>query len=279
VGTFASVEELPRQQCAGKGIRAELRALYRYRNLIRYLSSTELRGQNAGTVFGFLWWLLDPLLLTCVYFLLVIVFFKRNIPAYPVFIGTTLISWTFFTKGVRNSLTETLSAATALRAVAFPRSAVPLSVVVSEFAHFVFGMLVIVAMAMIGYGINPAPIDLSVVLIAIPQIMLSLGLAFLLIPVFFAFRDLERILTYVFRMWYYASPGLYTVAMIPDHLRAYYKFNPFSVLFPAYRSVLLHHQWPPFTSLAAVTGFSFALMFVGFIVFTSRQSQLVRMAM
>ena len=278
MATFASVEALPRRRAAS-GFRAELRDLYRYRNLIRYLTTTELRGQNAGTVFGFLWWLLDPLLLTGVYFVLVIVFFNRKIPMYPVYIGTTLISWTFFTKAVRNSLTETLSTATSLRAVAFPRSAVPIAVVASEFAHYLFGMVVIAAMAWIGYGVVPAPIDLGVLIIVLPQIMLALGLGFLLIPVFFAFRDLDRILLYAFRLWYYASPGLYTVAMIPHHLRTYYKFNPFSVLFPSYRAVILDHQWPPMSGFLALTVVTFAIMVGGFAVFARRQSQLVRMAM
>src|SRR3954451_21674550 len=97
----------------------ELRSLVRHHELLRYMTMNSLRATYDGTFFGYLWWLLDPLLNTAVYLFMVHVVMQRGGDDYAFFVATSLVAWKFFSSATRNAIGLMSGKAQLMRQVAF----------------------------------------------------------------------------------------------------------------------------------------------------------------
>ena len=242
------------------------RDIYTFRHLVRYLVSTSLRTENVGTVFGFLWWLLDPLLLMGVYWVLIDLVLRRGGANYPLFVLAAILSWEFFVKSTRNSMGFTLQKERAMRQVAFPKSVVPLAATLAEGVHFLMALALFLIFA-VPFGIYPSPLALLAIPIDAVQLLFTLGVAFFLAGLNMFFRDANHLSDYLFRLWFYLSPGLYDVSLIPDRYRRVFDLNPFATFFGSFRDVLLDHRRPDFAALGVVAGVSVAVLVCGYLYF------------
>jgi len=248
----------------------ELVEISRFRPLVHHLVSSSLRTENAGTVFGFLWWLLDPLLLMVVYVFLIDVILRRGTPDYPVFVLTAVIAWTFFAGATRTSIGQTLAKERLMRQVSFPKAVIPLAATTAEACHFVFGLAVLTVFA-IPFGIVPHPVLPFVLVVAAVQLVLTLGVAYLLSALNVFFRDTQHLAVYFFRLWFYLSPALYALADVPPRFRDVYALNPFTTLFTSYRAVLIEHTLPDLSALALVAAGSVLVLVVGYLFFSGTE--------
>ncbi len=263
---------------ARPSIRADLRRLRRYRSLLRYLVETALRTERTGSVFGFVWWILDPLLLMLVYWFLFGVVFQRSEPAFPIFILVSLVSWEFFVSATQASMSVTLSQERAMAQVSFPRSVIPISLTVAECTHLVAGLAFAVLAAWAAYGIAPSLALLGVLPLALLQALFTLGAAFLLAAANFFFRDVSHLMQYFFRIWYFLSPGLYALTRIPAHYRRLYQLNPFATFFGGYHAFILHRTTPGAGWFAYTTAFSLVLLLGSYSLFVRVSPRFAKVA-
>jgi lipopolysaccharide transport system permease protein len=248
----------------------ELAAIARYRHLLRYLVASGLRTENANTVLGFLWWVLDPLLLMSVYVLLVGVLLDRGAPDLPIFILTAIIVWELFSKGTSNMVAGTIRKEASMRQIAFPKAVLPLSALITAVIHFAFAFAVLVGVAVI-FGIYPSVYALLAVPIVLVQVVLTLGVGFFLSAINVFFRDTQRLMRYAFRFGFYLSPTLYPVSAVPASLRPLYELNPFATLIPAYRDAVMYQKVPDLSALGIVAVGSIAVLVLGYLFFVRLQ--------
>ncbi len=266
----------PRKRSLLRDAWGEVRATARYGHLLRYLVSSSLRTENANTVFGFFWWVLDPLLQMAVYVVFIGLLLGRGDPDYPVFILTAIISWELLAKATQGSARATLRKERAMRQVAFPKAILPLSEVIGAGAHFMFafGVLLVVA---IPFGIYPSAYALLVVPIALVQLSLTTGVAFFISALNVFLRDTTKIVGYVFRMGFFLSPVLYPVTLVPDRYREIYDLNPFVTLFGAYRAIVMEHSMPDWSSLGIVAVGSIVALVLGYLFFVRLQASFAKL--
>src|SRR5829696_251651 len=141
------LEQPPSRRSLLRDALDELRAVRRYSHLLRYLVASSLRTENANTVLGFVWWILDPLFLMATYVLLVTVIRQGTEPDFPVFVLTGIIAFELFSKATRNAVSTTVRQEKSMRQVAFPKTVLPLSEVTSESVHFAVAFLVLLVVA------------------------------------------------------------------------------------------------------------------------------------
>ncbi len=244
----------------------QLGELRRFGLLIRYMVSASLRTENTGTLFGYFWWLLDPLLLMAVYVVLIDVIMDRGGEHFPLFVFTSVLAWKYFSASARNAMGVTLGKERLMKQISFPKAVLPISALVAETIHFGFGLVVLLVFS-IPFGVYPHPALALVPLVALVQLALTLGFAFFLSALNVFFRDLQNLSQYVFRIWFYLSPGLYAITLVPERYRDLYELNPFATLFPAYHAILLDHQAPDFQALGIVAAFSVLVLFLGYLFF------------
>lgn len=256
--------------------RRDLRKLYRYRHLIRYLVSTSLRTENVNTYFGFVWWLLDPVFMTAIYTVLVKVFLRgAGIPHFPMYVIIGLLSFEFTSKAVRNAMAQTLLKERAMRQLAFPRSAIPIAATLGEAALFLIAIIVLVPFALV-FGIHPTIWTLTILVILPVQLLLTLGLAFFFAAANMFFRDLGHLQTYVFRLWYFLSPCFFLPSAVPVSIRTIFDLNPFTTFFMSYRAAVMFGSAPAWNHLAGIAGFSIILIALGYMYFVNVSRKFAR---
>jgi ABC-type polysaccharide/polyol phosphate export permease len=271
--TFASAHSLDRPT-----LHEDLRALRRYRALVRYLFSTSLRTENTGTLFGFVWWILDPVLLMVVYLFLFAVVFRGSEPAFPIFILVSLLAWELFLGAARGSMSVTIARERAMRQIAYPRSAIPVALTGAEVAHFVFGLAVAVAVAYLGYGIVPSWEVVALVPLTLIEVAFTLGIAFFLTALNFFYRDVSHLMTYAFRLWFFLSPGVYSISRVPSTYRHVYQLNPFSTIFRGFHGAILHQPMPGALALAYTSCVSVLTLVFGYRYFVRRAPRFAKLA-
>jgi homopolymeric O-antigen transport system permease protein len=251
---------------------SNLAQLIRYRGLIQSLVARELKARYRGSVLGFFWSFINPLLLLLVYtfvFRFVLVGTQpKEIEPYPVFLFCGLLPWTWFSSSLAESANVLISGGNLIKKVLFPAEVLPIVTVLSNLVHFCFG-LVILAGFLIAFH---RPLEFTELLwfpvVLIVQLTLTLGLAFFLSALTVHFRDIKDILANLLTFWFFATPIIYPMIKTPSLAKTMLNLNPFTHLAISYQEILFypgpfgHWAW-----LLALWGISLVVFLFGYWVF------------
>ena len=251
-------------------MRAYLRSLWHRRAFISEFARSELREQNFGSVFGQMWLVLNPLLLSGVYFLLIYVIGGTSDAVRFGHLTATL----FLFYLIANSLTGGVKAITSgqrlILNTSFPRVMLPISAVVV--ALFKFLPTLVVAFAI--HAILGLPYSWQM-LWALPvlaiAIVMALGMAILISCINVYFRDISSMLPYMTRSLLYLSPILYEASTISDHIKKYQVVNPIFYLLDSWSRVMVHAEAPTTFGLIHSALFALLIFIVGTYFFLSRE--------
>jgi len=248
--------------------------------LVGYLVRAEMKKRGVNTLLGNLWWVMDPLLLMAVYVVLVAVVGRgRTIPDYPLFIFSVILPWKWFTSSVQDSTASVINQYRLIRQIAFPKIVLPVAATTAGIAGFAFGLIPLVGMLYF-YQDRISPLLILYPVVALVQYVFTLAIAIVVAAGNVFFRDLGNVTRHLLRIWFYLSPGLYSLAhldgvsFVREHpiVRDIAAANPFAVLFDAYRRLAYGtEQGPPlmpsWPSLAALLLVSVVLLAMAIVVF------------
>lgn len=247
-----------------------LKELYNYREMLSNLVKKDLRTRYKGSVLGFLWTFINPLLQLLVYTMVFSVIMRSDIPKYYIFLFVALVPWIFFSSSITASSSSIISGKDLIKKIYFPRIIIPMSVVNGAFMNMVFTMLVVfAALIFSGIGISKYIIFLPIVMIL--EYLLALGISFIVAALNVYFRDLEHILGIVTMAWMYGTPILYSVDMVPSKLLPIFKLNPMTSIIAAYRSILYYKIMPDLSHMGIIFIWSIAFIIIGYFVFQKLQ--------
>jgi ABC-type polysaccharide/polyol phosphate export permease len=253
----------------------QVKALWQRRELLKYLVVSDLKLLYRNKALGFLWSILDPLCLMLVYTLLVVVIFRRGGPQFPVLVFSALLSWRWFIISLQSSITSVTSRAKLIQSVNFPKTILPLIKVITSLISFLIGLVVLVPLLFIFEANFTLNILWLPVLIFI-QLLFVVGAAYFGASLGVYFRDLQNILQFLLRIWFYLSPGLYMVSdRIPEKYQGLYMLNPFAALFTSYKNILVLGL-PPSTYMLIAAVVSVVILIVGFGLFTRQENQFAK---
>jgi ABC-type polysaccharide/polyol phosphate export permease len=242
------------------------REIWSRRRLIRYLVQADLKKKGADTILGNVWWVLDPLLQMLVYVLLVSVILDRKQQDYPLFIFAAILPWKWFTTAVGDAITSVSSQDRLIKQLQFPKIVLPTAATVAGVVNFAFGFLALAGLLAIFYRDRATPYLALLPVIAAVQFAFTLAVAYAASAVNVFYRDVGNVSRHALRLWFYLSPGLYGVATLQsiavNHkiLIELMSFNPFFVLFNAYRAVIYDKTAPDWTSLLVLFVASLGLL-------------------
>jgi ABC-type polysaccharide/polyol phosphate export permease len=236
------------------------------RRLIVYLVQAGLKKSGADTIFGNVWWVLDPLLQMLVYVVLVSVIFARNQPDYPLFIFAAILPWKWFASAIQDGTVSVMSAGQLIKQIHFPKIVMPLAAATSGVANFAFGLIPLFGLLLLFYSDRLSIWLLTIPVIALVQFLFTLPLAIVLAALNVFYRDISNVMRHIIRLWFYLSPGLYAI----DQLKGISKnnplvadlllLNPFATLFTAYRNAIYNEAPPDWFELARLAGVSIVLL-------------------
>ncbi len=257
-----------------------LAALFRYRGLIQSLVSRELKARYRGSVLGFFWSFINPLLLLLVYAFV----FGYVMPAakdervtpFALFMFCGILPWTWFASSLTESSGVLISGGNLIKKVLFPAEILPVVTVLSNMVHFFFGLIVLAGFLL--YYQRPLSIaELAIFPVAVLiQLILTLAFALLLSALTVHFRDLRDILSNLLTFWFFATPIIYPYFLFQDPLNPanepwqshLLKLNPFTHLAITYQEILFfegpvgHLRW-----LLVLGGISVAFFVFAYFIF------------
>ena len=215
------------------------------RRLVRYLVGAEMKKRGSDTFLGNLWWILDPILQMVVYVVFIAVIAPRPNPDYPLFIFAAILPWKWYSAVVTDATSSVVRHDKLIKQIAFPKLVLPMATTTAGIVGFAWGMVPLFGLLLLH------PHRLSLMLVWIPviaavQYVFTLASAILVSAANVFFRDLGNAVGHLLRLWWFLSPGLYSLTQL-QHLHAVESrpplgflvgLNPFAVLFEAYRSVI-----------------------------------------
>ena len=248
-----------------------IKELYAYRQMIFSLVKKDLRGRYKGSVLGFLWTFINPLLQLVVYTIVFSYILKTNIERYYLYLFVALIPWIFFSSSITVGASSVVAQKDLVKKIYFPRMVIPISYVTSCFVNMLLCFIVIFAVILFsGAGLNPVAMLALPIVMAVEYVM-ALGMAMLTSAITVYFRDLEHILGIVSMMWMYTTPIMYDKSIVPEKLLPLFNLNPMTHVIECYRTVLYRKALPDLSTLLYAAGFGFGLLVVGCLVFNKLQ--------
>lgn len=185
--------------------------------LLKELTKTDFKLRYQGSVLGYLWALLRPLMM---FGILYIVFaellrFGDNIPHYPVYLLTGTVLWSFFTECSQQGIQAMIGRGDLIRKISFPKYIVTVSTTLTAVINLLINLVVVVIFALIN-GVTPSWSWLLIVPLILELYLLALGIAFLLGSINVKYRDISSIWDVLIQALFYAIPIMYPITMVAE---------------------------------------------------------------
>ncbi|MDP8222690.1 MAG: ABC transporter permease [Candidatus Lernaella stagnicola] len=247
-------------------------ALFGQRRLLWSLVLLDLRKRYGASFGGFFWSVINPLLQILVYtvvfgyILAVNVGGNEGTANYGVFLFAGMLPWIAFSEAVQKSSTVILENKDLVKQVRFPVIMLPLQVLLSSFLHELIALgIFIVILVLLG---QPPPLFAFGLIFIFPlQLMLTLGLAVIVAAFHVFYKDVGQFIAAVLTLWFFATPIIYPISLIPEWLQRFYYANPLTPLITTYRSVLLGNEIPNFGAFIYMCVFAFVVFILGMTLF------------
>jgi lipopolysaccharide transport system permease protein len=251
---------------------SNLANLVRYRGLIQSLVARELKARYRGSVLGFFWSFINPLLLLLVYsfvFTYVLETKVEGIQPYALFMFCGILPWTWFASSLTEAAASLISGGNLIKKVLFPAEVLPIVSVLANMVHFFLGLTILVGF-LAYYRHAPDRLDLLwFPMVVFIQLLFTTALALVLAALTVHFRDIRDLLANLLTLWFFATPIIYPWTQ--QNVRKYkwiFNLNPFTHLAISYQEILFftgpigHWRW-----LLALGATSIVLFLVAYWMF------------
>jgi len=218
---------------------------WRRRDLLWHMTVRHLRGQYKQSVLGYAWAFVNPLsqLLILTFVFSTILRVPSEGTPYALFVLVGLVPWMFFSNALGSATESVVGAAGLVTKVYFPREVLPTAAVLTKLVDLGFGVLILVGL-MVYFGEPPAPTSWWLPILFCIHMIFVLGLSYPLAALNLFFHDVRFLVGVALTLWFYLTPVLYPVDLVPQRYQVFYDVNPNSLFINAYRRVLLHGESP-----------------------------------
>jgi len=247
-----------------------VKIIVRYRSLISELVKGEVKLRYRGTWLGFLWSMLNPLIMTAVYTLVFSFYFRLGIPNYPVFLLCGLLPWIWFSEAIISGTNCLVDRPGFLRDAIFPSEVLPITLIATAMMNYVFSLPVLLIILLVfkvtlGWSLLALPVIMAV------QFSLTLGIVFFLGTYNVFFRDLRYIVQHILLAGFFLTPIMYDISIIPARFQLIYKLNPLMHIIEGYRQIFFRTDWPYWDNLGYVFVLGIVLVILGSRVFEAQK--------
>ena len=241
-----------------------------YRQMLVSVVRKNLRSRYKGSVLGFLWTFVNPLLQLLVYSIVFPLILKNNEANYPMFLFVALLPWIFFTTSIQMSTLSIVGEANLVKKIYFPRILLPLSVVCTNLMNYIFSLIIVFpALLMTGVSLSFNVFWLPVVLLI--EFIFALGLSLIFSALYVRFRDLEHLVAILVMLWFYLTPIVFKIDIFPEEIANLIGYNPMVPIITAFRDILLYGHSPNWMNLLYSIIVGVVLLIMGIIVFQKRE--------
>jgi ABC-2 type transport system permease protein len=246
---------------------------------MKNLSFVQLKIKYRGSILGFLWSLVNPLSMIVIY----MIAFKHimRIGAsegnYLFCLVTGVLPWIFVANSLISSSTAIISNHSLLKKVYFPREVFPLSIVFFHFIQFLLSQIVFLPFFLY-WSIKAGtlgPVNLMYFVILLFLIVFVVGMTFLISSLTVFYRDIQHFSEVGVQMFFWLTPIVYPLSIVPDWFRNYFYFNPFTCFFDALYWAVYRGEMPNVKLIGVMSFWSLLAFFLGIIMFRRLEPRFV----
>lgn len=250
---------------------ALLRTMLAYRDLLRQLLRRDIAARYRGAYLGRVWAFAVPVLTLAVYTVVFGVIFKppthtEGVGAYALSLFCGFVPWWLFAETTGGAATLILARPSFVQKMSFPLELLP----VVHFGVSLFNSLAALGILLLALVVEGVPLHATLLwlpVLYVPLALLTLGVTFLLAAGGVFFRDLHHGVGVLLQLWFFATPIVYTLNMVPPRLRFWLQLNPMTGIVEAFRQAAYYGNAPDLWFLGAGTGLGVVLLSLGYWVF------------
>ena len=251
-----------------------LKTFWRYNGLLKELVARDLKVKYRRSVLGYIWSILNPLLMMVVISIVFSHMFRFDIENYPMYLLTGQIIYTFYSESTNFAMNSIISNASLIRKVHVPKYIFPLAKVLSSFVNLLFSMVAIVIMMVItGTPVTPAFFLFPFPLFYMLLLCIGVGLIMSVLAVYF--RDMLHLYGVFLTALMYLTPIFYPTAAVPQSALQLLKLNPLYHLVDMFRNVFLYGTFPTVEAHIICFGTGMIATLLGLIIFKKNQDNFI----
>jgi ABC-2 type transport system permease protein len=260
---------------ADLGMIGSLGSLVQYRELIRNLVFKDLKLKYRGSVFGFLWSLLNPIVMMTVYLVAFKYIMGIRGTGFVFLLLLGILAWTFFASSASMGAGAIVDNAGLFKTVHFPHAVLPISSVLFNLAQYLLTTLVFLPFMLIVYRMAPQPVLLLFPVVILLQLAMTTGVALALAAGVTFFRDIRHLLEIALMVMFWTTPIVYEFEKIPDAWRWPVLLSPMSPFVLAYQQIGYYGRVPDTEVCIVAAVYAAVAFFGGFFLFTRVQHEFV----
>jgi ABC-type polysaccharide/polyol phosphate export permease len=251
-----------------------LRGTYRYRELIWALAMKELKIRYKRSVLGFLWALLNPMLLMLILTVVFSTIMGAAIKHYAIFLLSLLLPWTFFSQSLSYAVEAIVGNGDLIKKVAIDKLVFPIAAVVSNMINLLLSLIPLVLIVLVLHH----PITAAWLYLPIPLLSLTLftlGGTFFFATANVYYRDVAHILQVLLQIWFYITPIIFGLSMYPKQYQWLFQLNPMIYVLEGFRDTVYSGVVPSSSFMAISFALALTVLVGGFTFFRKHQDQFV----
>ena len=247
----------------------EFLGIIRYRDLVLQLVSRSLKIRYKRSILGIGWTMLNPLLMMLVLSFVFSFVFRFSIEGYAVYVLSGLILWNFFSQSTTSAMNEMVFGGALFSKIYVPKAVFPVSAIGTGLINWLFALVPLLVVMIL----TDVPIRPSLLFLPIPMLltaMFALGVALILSSFAVFFPDLVPMYDVLSIAWFYATPIIYPIDILPDELLWIVKINPMAYMLEAFRQPILGGTLPSLQVLGIAALWALGALAIGWWTFSRR---------
>lgn len=250
-----------------------LAAMFRYRELLKNLVAKDLKLKYRGSVLGFLWSLLNPLLMIGVYTAAFQYILRVQTEGFVFYLLIGLLAWNFFANSVTMSTGAILDNAGLVKSLFFPRAILPVATVLFNFAQYLLTAAVFLPVMMVVHGVPPSAPMLAYPAVLALQLLFTIGIALLIATGTAFFRDFKHFLEIALSALFWLTPIVYQFNQVGEGLRPWLRLSPLAPFVIAYHQMFTEGRWPDAATWAIAVAYTALALFFGLRVMLKQEDK------
>ncbi len=257
-----------------------IKSLWKYKGFVYFSALREFQIRYNGTILGVIWAVLQPLSIVFIYTVIFGELLSTRIAGdtqiyhYSIYLCSGILTWGLHAEIVNRCQVMFLDNAEMIKKIQFPKSSLPFIAVFVSLVQF-FIVSVIFILFLLLANAFPGWLFLGVAPVLLVQLIFSVSLGTILGVLNVFFRDIGQMTLIVLQLWYWATPIVYPLDILPTWLKPWMSLNPMFHIMNGYQRVFASQQWPNFSGLAVVFLLSVAMSLVAIWLFRRLSGDIV----
>lgn len=248
--------------------------IYFYREYLYQSVARDLRKRYKRSVLGYLWSMLNPLLMMTIIAVVFSNLMRGKVENYAVYLFAGMLPYRFFQSTITESMGSIAGNINIMKQMPIPKYIFPISFAISNLVDYLLSLIpLFIVMLVMGHSFSTVILLFPIMIPAL--FCLSMGIALVIAVSYVFFHDTQHLTGVMLQALYYMCPIIYTIDMLPKHLLPYFKLNPMFGMTNAIRDIFYAGLLPSVESFLTINLVSLVFLMLGLILFNKTSNKFI----